>query len=68
MRRQTNSRKILIVDDELSVRDSLREWFIEDGFSVETAERGSAYMGCKGSIASFTLQAFACSKVASMPP
>ncbi|HSG80719.1 MAG TPA: sigma-54 dependent transcriptional regulator [Gemmatimonadota bacterium] len=41
MRRQTNSRKILIVDDELSVRDSLREWFIEDGFSVETAEDGN---------------------------
>jgi DNA-binding NtrC family response regulator len=41
MKRQTNSRKILIVDDELSVRDSLREWFIEDGFSVETAEDGN---------------------------
>ncbi len=35
-------RKILIVDDELSVRDSLREWFLEDGFEVETAEDGNA--------------------------
>lgn len=30
--------KILIVDDELSVRASLNEWFLEDGFKVETAE------------------------------
>ena len=30
--------KILIVDDELSVRNSLTEWFIEDGFLVEAAE------------------------------
>jgi len=35
-------RKILIVDDELSVRNSLREWFLEDGFAVETAEDGNA--------------------------
>ncbi len=34
-------RKILIVDDELSVRESLREWFSEDGFEVETAEDGN---------------------------
>jgi two-component system, NtrC family, response regulator HydG len=32
--------RILIVDDELSVRTSLREWFLEDGFEVETAEDG----------------------------
>ncbi len=32
--------KILIVDDELSVRNSLSEWFLEDGFKVETAESG----------------------------
>ena len=31
-------RRILIVDDELSVRSSLMEWFREDGFVVETAE------------------------------
>ncbi len=35
-------RKILIVDDELSVRKSLEEWFLEDGFAVETAEDGNA--------------------------
>ena len=29
---------ILIVDDEESVRDSLHNWFIEDGFRVECAE------------------------------
>jgi DNA-binding NtrC family response regulator len=35
-------RRILIVDDELSVRSSLEEWFREDGFQVETAEDGLA--------------------------
>ncbi len=35
-------RKILIVDDELSVRQSLRDWFLEDGFEVETATDGNA--------------------------
>ena len=35
-------RRILIVDDELSVRSSLEEWFKEDGFQVETAEDGQA--------------------------
>jgi DNA-binding NtrC family response regulator len=34
-------RKILIVDDELSVRQSLGEWFREDGFEVETAPDGT---------------------------
>ena len=29
---------ILIVDDEESVRDSLYNWFIEDGYDVECAE------------------------------
>jgi DNA-binding NtrC family response regulator len=37
-----NQRKILIVDDELSVRKSLEEWFREDGFQVTTAEDGEA--------------------------
>jgi DNA-binding NtrC family response regulator len=37
-----NGRRILIVDDEASVRNSLRDWFQEDGFSVETAEDGNA--------------------------
>ena len=36
-----SARKILIVDDELSVRQSLHEWFLEDGFAVETAEDGA---------------------------
>ena len=30
--------KLLIVDDELSVRDSLRKWFHEEGYDVGTAE------------------------------
>ena len=29
---------ILVVDDEESVRDSLSNWFIEDGYHVECAE------------------------------
>ncbi len=37
-----SDRRILIVDDELSVRSSLQEWFLEDGFAVETAEDGQA--------------------------
>jgi len=36
---------ILIVDDEESVRDSLYNWFIEDGYHVESAE--SAMMALK---------------------
>jgi DNA-binding NtrC family response regulator len=36
-----SKRKIMVVDDELSVRESLREWFLEDGFQVETAEDGA---------------------------
>jgi len=37
-----HKRNILIVDDEFSVRQSLEEWFVEDGFQVETAENGHA--------------------------
>jgi DNA-binding NtrC family response regulator len=33
-----NDVKILIVDDEEIVRESLSEWFIEDGYQVETAK------------------------------
>ena len=33
---------ILIVDDELSLRDSLREWLAEEGFSADMAESGPA--------------------------
>src|SRR5450759_5057189 len=32
---------ILIVDDEESVRDSLYNWFIEDGYRVECAENAN---------------------------
>ncbi|MDF1570645.1 MAG: sigma-54 dependent transcriptional regulator [Bacteroidales bacterium] len=31
---------ILIVDDEESVRDSLYDWFIDDGYDVDSAEDG----------------------------
>ena len=30
--------KVLIVDDEEIVRESLSEWFKEDGYQVDTAE------------------------------
>ena len=33
--------KLLIVDDELSVRDSLAKWFREEGYDVGTAENAS---------------------------
>src|ERR1035438_8111683 len=33
--------KLLIVDDELSVRDSLAKWFIEEGYEVATAENAN---------------------------
>jgi len=32
------SQKLLIVDDEESVRDSLKNWFLEDGYDVEAAK------------------------------
>jgi DNA-binding NtrC family response regulator len=35
---------LLIVDDELSVRDSLGKWFGEEGYEVETAESASDAM------------------------
>ncbi|MCP3953423.1 MAG: response regulator, partial [Desulfobacterales bacterium] len=34
--------KILVVDDELIVRDSLKEWLVDENFSVATAESGPA--------------------------
>lgn len=37
----TKKISILIVDDELSVRDSLYNWFIEDGYLVECAENAN---------------------------
>ncbi len=33
--------KLLIVDDEFSVRDSLGKWFREDGYEIATADGGS---------------------------
>jgi DNA-binding NtrC family response regulator len=33
--------KLLIVDDELSVRDSLGKWFREEGYDIGTAENAS---------------------------
>ena len=33
--------KLLIVDDELSVRDSLAKWFQEEGYQVGAAEDGN---------------------------
>jgi len=37
----TNKGRILIVDDEMSVRDSLSRWFRDDGYEVATAEGAS---------------------------
>ena len=36
--------RILVVDDELVVRDSLKEWLVDEGFSVEMAESGASAM------------------------
>ncbi len=36
-----NKSRLLIVDDELSVRDSLNKWFREEGYEVGTAENAS---------------------------
>jgi len=36
----TKKRKVLIVEDEAVVRDSVREWLVEDGYDVEVAENG----------------------------
>ena len=40
----TQEISILIVDDEFSVRDSLRRWFIAEGFRVDTAGDGTVAM------------------------
>ena len=37
----TDQGRMLIVDDELSVRDSLGKWFREEGYEVCTAENAS---------------------------
>ena len=33
--------KILVVDDELSIRESLSGWLQQDGYQVETAADGA---------------------------
>jgi len=38
--------RLLIVDDELSVRDSLSKWFHEEGYEVETCENASDALTC----------------------
>ena len=37
---EAKKRKILIVEDEAIVRESLRDWLVEDGFDVDVAEDG----------------------------
>jgi two-component system response regulator HydG len=37
----TQQSRLLIIDDELSVRDSLGKWFKEEGYDVATAENAS---------------------------
>src|SRR5438270_3027288 len=39
--RSSTQAKLLIVDDELSVRDSLAKWFQEEGYQVGAAEDGN---------------------------
>ena len=46
--------RVLVVDDELIVRDSLKEWLNEEGFFVDVAESGSMALE-KLSKASFNL-------------
>ena len=38
----TTTGRLLIVDDELSVRDSLAKWFHEEGYDVGTAEEANS--------------------------
>ncbi len=39
--------KILIVEDEAVVRESLKEWLLEDGYDVECASTGKeAFIRC----------------------
>jgi DNA-binding NtrC family response regulator len=41
-----NDATILVVDDEQSVRNSLKKWFISEGFTVETAQNADEAMTC----------------------
>jgi len=40
--------RLLIVDDELHVRESLSHWFTEDGYDVETANGGHEALAALG--------------------
>ena len=40
--------QLLIVDDELHVRESLSHWFAEDGYDVVTAESGKRALALLG--------------------
>jgi two-component system, NtrC family, response regulator HydG len=42
---EANKGKLLIVDDELSVRDSLGKWFREEGYEIATAEGAQEALG-----------------------
>ena len=44
----TQQAKLLIVDDELSVRDSLAKWFHEEGYEVGTAEDANGALTTDG--------------------
>jgi|YelNatPaOPRAMG01_1025707.scaffolds.fasta_scaffold00008_8 two-component system C4-dicarboxylate transport response regulator DctD len=46
MRDEKDRPDILIVDDELVMRESLKEWLELDGFSVRTAESGVQALEC----------------------
>ncbi len=37
---ETKKRKILVVEDEAVVRESVRDWLVEDGYEVECVETG----------------------------
>jgi len=37
---KVKKRKILLVEDETVVRESLRDWLVEDGYDVDVAEDG----------------------------
>ena len=42
----TSKGNLLVVDDELSVRDSLAKWFTEEGYEVIAAENASQALTC----------------------
>ncbi|GBC80227.1 Transcriptional regulatory protein ZraR [bacterium HR09] len=44
----TRNARLLIVDDELHMRESLARWFLEDGYEVETAGDAKAALALLG--------------------